>query len=65
MSYLGGIKTEIYWTFLNPKVAGKIRDTLKRLTSNDRQAEHNCLWIKHEFAWPGGMATKLELEVRF
>ena len=52
LSYLGGIKTKIYWTFLNPKIAGQIRDTLRRLTSKNRQAERNCLWIKHEFARP-------------
>ena len=52
LSYLGGIKTKIYGTFLNPKVAGEIRDTLRRLSSKDRQAERNCLWIKHAFAGP-------------
>ena len=50
LSYLGGIKTKIYWTFWNTKVAGEIRDTLRWLTSKDRQVEHNCLWIKIEFA---------------
>ena len=52
LSYLGGIKTKIYWTFLNPKIAGQIRDTLRRLTSKKRQAERNCLCMKHEFARP-------------
>ena len=33
LSYLGGIKTKIYWTFLNPKIAGQIRDTLRRLNT--------------------------------
>ena len=50
LSYLGGIKTKIYWTLWNPKIAGQIRDTLRRLTSKNRQAERNCLWIKHELA---------------
>ena len=52
LSYLGGIKTKIYWSFLNPEIAGEIRDTLKRLTSKDRQADRNYLYIKHEFARP-------------
>ena len=36
------------------------RRTNRRTDMVCKQAEHNCLWIKHEFAWPGGMATKLE-----
>ena len=43
LSYLGGIKTKIYWSFLNPEIAGEIRDTLRRLTSKDRQADRNYL----------------------
>ena len=43
-------KTKIYWTFWNTKVAGEIRDTVRWLASKDRQAEHNCLRIKIEFA---------------
>ena len=50
--YLGGIITKINRTFLNPKVAGEIRDTLRRLSSKYKQAERNCLWIKHAFARP-------------
>ena len=43
LSYLGGIKTKIYWSFLNPEITGEIRDTLRRLTSKDRQADCNYL----------------------